>query len=283
MSDFGSGSQGPEGGSVPAPVKGLVVYGTSRGTTETIGEAIAEGMNEAGADASALKTDLVKMVPQRIQSAEILGIGSPVYFLREPRFVADFVSGLPSLEGKRAFIFCTTGMDRVGETLERLHALVSGRGATVVGAAKFRTAMSYLPYRRRGLGNPADLPDESELQAARKFGAEMVNAGELPSIQVDSISRSTRWKARLLASRTFRKIFFPGIELKRPLCTGYGSCISRCAFIGLDREKEEEIPNFTAGCIQCLECIESCPKAALVSSSRIKEWISTLSYRLRIH
>ena len=67
------------------------------------------------------------------------------------------------------------------------------------------------------------------------------------------------------------------------LCTGYGSCISRCPFNGLDRKDGEDRPFVTDDCIQCLQCIDFCPRSAIVIDSPVKEWLSALSYRVRIH
>jgi ferredoxin/flavodoxin len=264
-------------------VNALIVYGSSRGTTERIAETIAEGMSSTGASASAISLELIRLVPDRIRTADVLGIGTPVYFLREPRFMTEFVSDLPLLEGKRTFFFCTCGTDRIGETFQRLDRLLSQRGAVVVGARRFRSAMSYFPHRRRGLGNPEHLPDESVLIEAREFGEHMTRAMELDPIELPPASQMIRLKAQLLANKTFRKMLFPGVRVIKKDCTGYGSCLSRCKFKGLDRAEEEEIPFITDNCMQCLECITYCPRSAIVPDSRVKEWLTVAGYHLGVH
>jgi NAD-dependent dihydropyrimidine dehydrogenase PreA subunit/flavodoxin len=265
------------------PLDALVAFGTMRGTTAVIGEAIAEGLGAAGATASAVHLDLLGMMPGRIAKADLLGFGSPVYYQREAAYVADFIRGLPSLEGKKAFVWCSCGMNRIGETLLRLQTLLSERGAVVVGAQHFSSAMSYLPYRKRNFGNPDHMPDESVLAAARDFGRRMAQARELAPIALPPVSLATRLKARLVASRRFRRLFLPAITIKDDACTGYGSCISRCPFRGLDRKNGEDVPFVTDACIQCLQCIDFCPKAAITTDAPVKEWISALSYRLGVH
>lgn len=265
------------------PLNAFIIYGSTRGTTATIGEAIAAGMKTAGVSATAMHLDLYKMMPNRLPSVDILGIGSPVYFLREARYITEFIAGLPSLEGKKAFLYCTTGMNRIGDTLQRLHRLLSERGAVVVGAEKFASAMSYLPYRKRKLGNLEHLPDETVLTAAHSFGARMAQAPELAPIALPPVALATRLKSKLLTSRTFRRALFPGIEIIREACTGYGSCISRCPFQGLDRLDGESIPFVTDACIQCLQCLDFCPRAAIKVDTPFKEWLSAFSYRLGIH
>jgi len=264
-------------------VRALVAYGGNRGTTAKIADNIVQGMLQEGAEASSIPLSLLRMVPSRVNEVDILGIGSPVYFLREPPDVTEFVSNLPSLEGRKAFAFCTCGMDRPGETLYRLGSMLQARGAELVGATRFRTAMSYFPYRKRGLGNSDTFPDETQLAAAREFGARMAGASALTPIEVAPVSRSVQWKARLLANRRFRKTFFPSVKLVTTSCTDYGSCLSRCAIEALARRDGNEIPEVTSSCIQCLECITYCPRAAIVPDSAFKEWLSTLSYRLGIH
>lgn len=86
------------------PLNAFIIYGSTRGTTATIGETIAEGMKTAGVSATAMHLDLYKMMPNRLPSVDILGIGSPVYFLREARYITEFIAGLPPLEGKKVFL-----------------------------------------------------------------------------------------------------------------------------------------------------------------------------------
>lgn len=261
----------------------IIAYGTGRGTTAQFAEAIAEGMNAAGASATAISIEYLALVPSRIAAADIFGIGSPVHFYREARYTTNFLSVLPRLDGKRAFAFCTSGMNRVGETLNRLHAALLDHGASVVGTAIFQSAMSYYPLRKRGLGNGDNLPDASALEAARQFGERMARAGELEPIKAAHVSTSTTLKARLLGNLRLRRLFFPGVRLDITKCTGYGQCMSRCLMSGLARNDGATVPYVTEACVRCLECIAWCPRGAIEPDSRIKEWLSTLSTRLGIH
>ena len=268
----------------PSRPRVLIVYGSSRGTTQQIAETIVDGLEEGGAEAASIRVERLALAPGRLAKADVIGIGSPTYFLREPRYMTEFLEEMPSLEGKRAFVFCTAGMDRPGETLERLHAGLVARGATVVGARWFRSTMSYWVHMKRGLGNPAGLPDAEQLDRARSWGEHLAAAATLGAVEPAPVSRATRWKARLVHDPTIRKRFFPAPALHVPPCTGYGQCLSRCLFEGIVRVDDGEIPVFDLDhCVQCLECVSSCPRGAITPDSRVKEWISTLSYRLGIH
>lgn len=262
-------------------VNAVIAFGTGRGTTAKIAGEIAEGMKAGEVNATAVNIEY--LTAARVAGADIVGVGSPVHYYREARYLTNFLSSLPRLEGKRAFVFCTCGMDRPGETLHRLHRALAERGASVVGAESFRSAMSYFLLRARTLGNGDDLPGDRELAAARRFGAGMARAPELNPIEPPAISTLTALKARLLANMTFRKLIFPGPRLNASVCTGYGSCLSRCLISGLDRKDGESVPYVTDACVHCLECIAWCPRAAIEPDSRVKTWTATLSYRLGIH
>lgn len=259
----------------------VIAYGTGRGTTALVAERIAEGMKTAGANAVAVSIEY--LTPARIAAADVFGVGSPVHFYREARYVTNFISTLPRLDGKKAFVFCTCGMDRVGEALSRLHGALVERGAVVVGAERFRSAMSYFPLRKRGLGNGENFPDTSGLEAARQFGERMAQPGELAPIEPPAVSYVTALKARLLGDMKLRRLFFPGVRLNLSACTGYGQCMSRCLVNGLGRKDGETVPYVTDLCVQCLECTAWCPRGAIETNSRVKEWMATLSYRLGIH
>ena len=262
-------------------MKALIAYGTGRGTTTQVAEAIADGLKGVGVDVAVVRIQYV--APARLAAADTVGIGCPVHFYREARYMTDFLVTLPRLDGKRAFVFCTCGMDRVGETLRRLHGALAERGAVVIGAESFRSAMSYFPLRRRGLGNGDFLPDDSVLAAARRFGELMGRPQSPGPITAPAVSQLTNLKARLLANRRFRKLYFPGIQLNLEKCTGYGSCLSRCLVNGLDRREGDTVPYVADSCMQCLECIAWCPRGAIEADSRFKEWRATLSYRLGLH
>lgn len=264
-------------------LKALVIYGSSSGTTGRIAESITEGMKKAGADASAIRVDRLAIMPERVKGVDIVGVGSPTYFLREPSYMGSCIDALPDLTGVKGFVFCTCGMDRVGETLERLEERLASRGVTVVGAEWFRTAMSYRPYRCRGIGNPEHLPDEEQLAEAERFGKEMIGKRNGEAIALEPVSRGTRMKAQLLANSRIRNLYFPRVRLKIPACTGYGSCLSRCLYNGLDREEGQKIPFYVDTCEQCMECISWCPRDAILSDSRLKEWLTVLSYHLKLH
>jgi NAD-dependent dihydropyrimidine dehydrogenase PreA subunit/flavodoxin len=259
----------------------IIAFGTGRGTTGRIAEQIADGMAAAGVRATAVGVQW--LAPTRVGQADILGVGTPVHFYREARYLTSFLATLPRLEGRRAFLFCTCGMDRPGETLRRLYTLLTERGASVVGAEAFRSAMSYYLLRARRLGNPDDLPGEGELEAARQYGVRMARAHELRPIDPPRVSLLTALKARLLANVRIRSLIFPGVRLNTALCTGYGSCLSRCLLNGLDRHDGDTLPYITDACVRCLECIAWCPRGAIEPDSRLKEWTATLSYRLGIH
>jgi flavodoxin/ferredoxin len=262
-------------------MKAVIAYGTGRGSTAKVAEAIAQGMTDSGVAAVAMSLEY--LTPSRLQSADIVGVGSPVHFYREARYVTNFLSTLPTLNGKRAFAFCTCGMDRPGETLARLYEALAGCGAIVVGLERFRSAMSYFPLHRRGLGNSEHLPDTAVLEQARQFGAQMANAHQLSPVERPKLSKFLAFKASLLANMNFRRLVFPGIRLNPSVCTGYGQCMSRCLVNGLERRNEKTIPDVTDNCVRCLECIAWCPRAAIVPDSRTKEWLATVSYRLGIH
>ena len=262
----------------------LIAYAGTNGTTAMVSEAIVEGLESAGATASAVRIDHLAMMPSRLASANILGIGVPVYFLREPSYVSRFIAELPPQGGRKGFIFCCTGMNRVGESLHRLYDAFVDRELTVVGAEWFPTAMSYPPYRSQGLGNCATQPDNEVLAAAHAYGVRLANDSELEPVTLSKAGIATRLKARLLSHESFRRTILPGIRVNTKLCTGYGSCISRCPFEALDRDDEEDtIPTVGDECIQCLLCIDACPRSAIEINSPFKVRLSALIYHLGIH
>ena len=72
--------------------------------TPATASTVADGLSKEGVSAAALSVEFLSLMPQRVEQADILGVGAPVYFLREPAYITVMISRLPSLAGKKAFV-----------------------------------------------------------------------------------------------------------------------------------------------------------------------------------
>jgi len=94
--------------------KALVVYNTMFGNTEKLAKALANGFEEGGVDAGAVKVDQVRF--DELAGVDVLCVGSPVQAWNASKPVKEFLERLKSVEdlrGKKAFAFDTKMRSRL--------------------------------------------------------------------------------------------------------------------------------------------------------------------------
>jgi flavodoxin len=100
-----------------------------------------------------------------IREYDLVGIGSGVYHGKFHENLYNWVYSLPKQDGKKAFIFSTTGSKASGERAhEHFAAVLKERGFKVIGSFSclgFDTALSPAGINR-GRPNASDLKDAEE-------------------------------------------------------------------------------------------------------------------------
>lgn len=125
-------------------LKTAIVYFSQTGNTNKLAEAIADGLQRGG-----LACDLVPLVkadPQNLLKYDAIGLGNPVFFWKPPFPMRQFIARLPSLVGKKAFVFCTYGTHR-STTLSVMARSLMKKGLQVVDSFAARGFDSYPIYR----------------------------------------------------------------------------------------------------------------------------------------
>ena len=150
-------------------MKCIVIYYSQTGNTAKIARAIHRGMSRRAqhCDIATVR----EISPQDVEKYDLIGLGSPVWMGAETPNVRNFIESVPRQEGRHIFSFCTHGVmpEQYFPTVVRR---LKNRGFTVIGtkdwygSVHFQLAPS--PYYTEGH------PDETDLQEAEEFGAEMV-------------------------------------------------------------------------------------------------------------
>ncbi|WP_258359864.1 4Fe-4S dicluster domain-containing protein [Moorella sulfitireducens] len=254
-------------------MKGLVVYYSATGSTKKIAKAIWEGMK------GVIETDLAsvkEISPQAVAGYDVIGIGAPIWYFREPANVRLFIYNMPSLEGKMCFTFCTHGTAPFGIFYSMVPALQK-KGLTIIGWADWYGGVEQVlhavkPYFTDGH------PDEIDLKEAETFGREMaeralrVAAGEKDLIP--EIRRGSK------AEPTFRPPHTPGeevgsgdsffeppprpqrkVNLEKCRYPGCTACMDNCIVRAIDFSVSP--PVFKKSCINCSLCDRICPEEAI--------------------
>ena len=237
-------------------MRAAIIYFSQTGNTERVAKAISSGL-----ESQELFTDLFplrQVIPTELGRYDLLGFGHPVFFWKPPLNVRRFINSLPSLEGQKGFVFCTWGTHKSSALLVTAR-LLSQRGLEVVGAFSARGFDSYPIYRRMGLG--FGHPDETELEAARGFGADLARR-----VQDDETTRVAlpRFIFHLLPILSPDWLtsgrLFPKARLTQEACDRCGECGEVCPTGNIEMTP---YPLLGEDCLGCYRCAEVCPLGAL--------------------
>ncbi len=145
-------------------MKVLIAYDSRKGTTRAVAERIA--LIAQGSTANVTVSHVGAISPSEAADADVLFLGAWTHGM----FVigvgpsdgaVQWASGLPSLDGTLAAVFCTYDLNPRG-TLTALAALLQAKGALVVG--------SHASKRRNRLAGVDDFARDVMGQARRRSG-----------------------------------------------------------------------------------------------------------------
>ena len=116
----------------------MVISESLTGNTRQTASMIASQLAAQGVEAVACPITAVDY--QALSDADMVIVGTwtdgVVFFGQRPGR-AHRLRAMPSMAGKRAVVFCTYAIDP-GRTLDKLRAIVEGRGAEVIGGMAIR-------------------------------------------------------------------------------------------------------------------------------------------------
>jgi flavodoxin/ferredoxin len=247
-------------------MKAKIIYFSQQGSTKAIAENIAEGIRNAGDDCELVK--LTDTDPSNPGDFDLLGIGCPVFFFKEPFNVTDFMEALPRGDGKYALVFVTHGATPAG-TLASMWQRLAKKGYRVLGAHRSYSdsrQIQIYPYPTHTTGHP----DEQDHNEARAFGrktAEMsrrISAGETDLIPVPITAPEGWWTERAIElDRETLVETLPKFSIDPERCTQCLTCEEVCPVGGIS--VLEDPPRLQDPCIFCFHCVQQCPEVGIVA------------------
>jgi flavodoxin/NAD-dependent dihydropyrimidine dehydrogenase PreA subunit len=243
--------------------KVLIVHFSQTGATQRVAEAAAAGLRSQGVECQV--ADLLKTDPDEAAGFDAVGIGSPVFYYKEPPIVRSFIDRLPAARRKPAFTFITHGGNPVN-TLGRLQKRLARRGYTVVNSFSCNGFDSYPMYLKsfREWGRPSD----EDLASARAFGERL--AGECRWLRDEPRFATPRYPfvggKYFLLSHVLQggmmKRTFPNHVVDGDVCTRCGVCVRACPTQAI---RLNPLPTVDDKCIWCYLCERICPVQAYVN------------------
>ena len=246
-----------------------MIYFSQTGNTRKVAEAMAKAFREAGHVARTIP--LKKAVPQDAITGDLLGVGTSCFSSQAPTPVKEFLRALPTLDGKQAFVFATSG-GAPGRVLYDLARLLGEKGAEVVGGFLARGEVHHpAPCL---VGRMPNRPDEEDLAGAQRFAvavAEHITGGASgPVVE----SRPDTFKSgrgfydivAMLSTDGFLRLVLPEPKLDSMRCNQCGWCVRECP---MDNIVLEAYPVLGNRCIRCYRCLTGCPQGAFTAGWRL--------------
>lgn len=245
-------------------LKVLTIYFSQTGGTKKIAEMIEEGIINSGNQCDCIPLKEVKV--SQLDVYDIIGLGCPTFFYREPRNVRLFIQTLPKKTRQHSFIFATHG-SCLGNTFVYLNEELSERGYLVIGCfdSYSDSSLQFYPSPMHTAGHP----DALELEGARQFGrnlcalSQKIHQGDTSLIPCFRLITDTWWyrDSQLMTLDILRKIS-PKFTINQEQCTRCMICQDDCPGDAINLSvSPPEIQ--TEGCIFCWACEKKCPASAI--------------------
>ena len=242
----------------------LIIYFSQTGGTEKIAKKIEQGVLNTGNSCEITK---IKGASSKdFNNFDLIGIGTPTFYYREPINVRNFIQAMDNVDGKYCFLFCTHG-SIIGNTFYYMSEELTKKGYLVIGAFDSYSESSLQFYPK--VMHTVNHPDQIEIEGAIKFGESIceinlqVKSGDLNPIPTFKLIEDTWWANDSKSSTsTVLKRLFPEFKVNTDKCTKCLTCQENCPVDAINIEVEPpEIQN--EGCIYCLYCEKLCPEGAI--------------------
>ena len=237
-----------------------VLFFSPTSTTKKICNAIASGM---GAEDPLIldmthpgtRSEIIDNADTVLDGIDHLIAGAPVYCGKLP---LQAIECLKALKGqvKKATAVAVYGNRDYGIAPHNMAEILSQNGFTVMGAGLFIGQHSYSDVVPVAIGRP----DESDIEKAREFGVQILQASrplnieDIP-IQWDKHSKSKEYTA---LKPTYRG----------KICVKCGRCAEVCPTGILSSETGKHINRYVKkNCIGCMACVRNCNSRARLAKA----------------
>jgi flavodoxin len=154
------------------PMKALVAYYSESDNTKKLASAIAAGLGTQPVRLEAVEV-------RELGGYDLICIGTPVQGAAPAKKVREFISRMPTLNGKKCAAFCTMHMFGDKNTLRELKASLEAKGMVFLGgcsALGWSRLIANFGPRIFNRGRP----NKEELERAEAFGRDLLSQVDRP-------------------------------------------------------------------------------------------------------
>ena len=248
-------------------IKSVIFYFSQSGNTKKYTEQIAEGLSE-GANTcelvrfKKLQQDLGLIKSFNFVDYDLIGFGIPVYYFKPPFHILDILRALPSLKGRRGFLFCSSG-GNPGATLHKMKEITDEKGLEIIAANDSFVGLDKHPlYRDFDYVLPSSIghPSEADLREARAYGKVLLEKADQPTVPEELNCRTHDSEFAKMTTFEGLNSIFPKFKLNKEKCIQCGSCAETCP---VDAIVLDPYPQWVKQCDRCYLCEMWCPEKAI--------------------
>lgn len=249
-----------------------IFYFSGTGNTWWVGKHLAESLNELGYKAQIHSIEQVSSpeIKDMIQTAEIIGLGYPIYGSDAPEIMKEFIDQLPSVQNKKPMMIYITQMEWSGNGAYFLRKKIEAKGYQVKWAVHFKMpsniGMDVFPF-----------PATSDYS---KFTNKLAKASLMAKKLALRVKKNQQWihsknPFAWVGAWMQRAPFRWGLKwtqgrtytVDAEQCSHCGRCERICPVNNINLN-EEGLPEWGNECILCVRCFNYCPEEAILVYKR---------------
>jgi len=246
-------------------MKAAVVWFSQAGHTERNGKLIADTLKKEGL--SVVLGDYRDFDRTKLATADLIIMGSPVYYYDVPRNFREWLGRIPGIEGVPVAAYVTFGGEGGNQhnAVCSLAELLQKKGGVLVAMDKFGNMSTYPPTWSMGYDKKVlayrFLPDENTFAHVRSFAKlSLDNALGKKTISYEKELDFREAIKGTIAMWTGFKLFSGKYSVDKKTCIHCNKCVMKCPTGSID------IHSYSINkdtCIACMGCVNNCPVQAV--------------------
>ncbi len=237
----------------------VVLYLSSSGNTARVAGWVAKALVRRGCTVTSFRIpDIRGMLPETINTADILFVGTPTYMWHTPGIVIEFLKSLEGIKNKPVGLFVTFGGVTVGSNLSAMASIVKKKKGKVVGLMQLegQHAMMFRSDEPLAKGKP----DERDIPHVDRFVELCLERAAVDDYQIKKVPGFMKYVSFLTPVPIARR-FIPRVRLDPAKCTLCGKCVDNCPTHNISIF--EGVIRHGPDCLPCYNCVRVCPTGAV--------------------